>query len=617
MSLNPGTRLGPYEILGALGAGGMGEVYKARDQRLDRTVAIKVLFQGTENASVRDRFEREARAISALNHPYICTLHDVGRDGDTAYLVMELIEGTQPTGPLPVDTTLRYGIQICSALEAAHKAGIVHRDLKPANIIVTRQGIKLLDFGLAKAQTPVASPAEGATVAVVTAAHTVLGTLQYMAPEQVEGREADTRSDIFALGCVLYEFLTGTKAFGGKSSSAVMAAILASEPRPIHDVLPVAPPALERLISSCLAKDPDDRYQSVHDVRLQLEWIRDHATSGRPAVAPATRRRWLIAGAAAVVVSAIAFASGYFFRPAAPRARLSLALNLPPGFRLDDSNSALALSPDGQKLAIAASGPASNQRLWIRPLGGDQPQPLAGTENGTYPFWSPDGTSLGFFAARKLKVVDLGSGSVRTVADAPNGRGAAWSTDGTIAYSPDYQSGLFLIPASGGAPQQLTTPATGGSHRMPSWLPGARHLLFYSFKTALQAEGIFTVDRTTGKTQLIAPELSAAQFVPPNQILFMRGATLMAQPFDADAARTTGAARDRRERGQQPAARKRAILGRRVGRARLQTTVKRRTPALDRLSIGRDPNRRDRRIRGTHPTSVCLAGRPSRRNAGG
>jgi Tol biopolymer transport system component len=228
--------------------------------------------------------------------------------------------------------------------------------------------------------------------------------------------------------------------------------------------------------------------------------------------------------------------------PAAASPRFSLSLNLPPGFRLDDSNPGLALSPDGQRLTIAASGPASNQRLWIRALGGDQPQPLAGTEDATYPFWSPDGTALGFFAARKLKIVDLASGNVRTVADAPNGRGASWSTDGTIAYAPDYQTGLFLVPASGGSAQQLTTPSGGGSHRMPSWLPGAHHLLFFSFKTGLQSEGIFSVDRTTGKTQLVAPEESAAHYVAPNLILFMRGATLMAQPFDAAAVRTTGAA---------------------------------------------------------------------------
>jgi serine/threonine protein kinase len=333
MPLAAGDRLGPYVIEAPIGSGGMGDVYRARDTRLDRAVAIKIVL-----GAFGDRFEREARAISALNHPHICTLHDVGRERDTAYLVMELVEGTHPRGPLPVDTTIRYGIQICSALEAAHKAGIVHRDLKPANIIVTRQGVKLLDFGLAKVQVPVTSPADGATAPIVTAAHTVLGTLQYMAPEQVEGRDADPRSDIFALGCVLYEFLTGTPAFGGKDASAIMGAILAKEPRPIHDIVPIAPPALERLVSSCLAKDPDDRYQSVHDVRLQLEWIRDHAFTQSPAAARTSRRGWLSAGAVGVVLAAGAFASGYFVRPAAQVTRLSVSLNLPPGFRLDASN---------------------------------------------------------------------------------------------------------------------------------------------------------------------------------------------------------------------------------------------------------------------------------------
>jgi Tol biopolymer transport system component len=535
MALAAGDRLGPYVLEAPIGSGGMGDVYGARDTRLDRTVAIK-----TVSGAFGDRFEREARAISALNHPHICTLHDVGRDGDTAFLVMELVGGTHPHGPLPVDKTIRYGIEVCSALEAAHKAGIVPRDLKPANIIVTRQGVKLLDFGLAKVQASVTSPTDGATAPVITAAHTVLGTLQYMSPEQVEGREADTRSDIFALGCVLYEFLTGTPAFGGKSSSAIMGAILAKEPTPIRHVLPIAPPALEQLMSLCLAKDRDDRYQSVHDVRLQLEWIRDHAAPAPTPVARASRRGWLIAGAAALVLAAAAFTSGYWLHRAPSPVRLSVALNLPPGFRLDEANTGLALSPDGQRLAIAASGPTSNQRLWIRTLGGDQLQPLAGTEDGTYPFWAPDGRSLGFFAARKLKVVELASGNVRTVADAPNGRGAAWSTDDTIAYCPDYQAGLFLVPAAGGAPQRLTTPVSGGSHRLPSWLPGARHVLFFAFKEGAQPDGVFSFDRTTGKTPQVAKEQSEARYVAPDLILFLRGRTLVAQPFDANAVRTTG-----------------------------------------------------------------------------
>jgi eukaryotic-like serine/threonine-protein kinase len=502
MALAAGDRLGPYVIEAPIGSGGMGDVYRARDTRLDRAVAIKIV-----SGAFGDRFEREARAISALNHPHLCTLHDVGRDGDAAYLVMELVEGTHPRGPLPVDTTVRYGIQICSALEAAHKAGIVHRDLKPANIIVTRQGVKLLDFGLAKVHAPVASAADGATAPIVTAAHTVLGTLQYMSPEQVEGREADARSDIFALGCVLYEFLTGTAAFSGKSSSAIMGAILAKTPRPIHDIVPIAPPALEQLVASCLAKDPDDRYQSVHDVRLQLEWIRDHAVAPPATVARPSRRLWLLAAAAAIVLSAIAFASGYFSRPAPTAARLSLSLNLPPGFRLDGSNSGLTLSPDGQRLAIAASGPASNQRLWIRVLAGDQPQALAGTEEATYPFWSPDGQSLGFFASHKLKVVDLASGNVRTVADAPNGRGAAWSTDDTIAYSPDVsdQTGRFEVFVSPYPPSSGVLQVTSGGGQHPQWINGGRELAYVDGERKLFAAEIIREGKqlTLGRTRAL------------------------------------------------------------------------------------------------------------------
>ena len=354
MSLSPGTKLGPYEIAAAIGAGGMGEVYRAMDTRLDRTVAIKTI-----SGAFSERFEREARAISALNHPHICTLFDIGHerpaaDADAvAFLVMEHVEGTQPKGPLSVEQALRSGIQICQALEAAHKAGIIHRDLKPANILITRQGVKLLDFGLAKLQPAVAANAAGnATMAALTGAHTVLGTPQYMAPEQIEGREADARTDIFAFGCVLYELLTGTPAFEGKSPSSVMAAILASEPRPMRELQPVTPPALERLVAACLAKDPDDRCQSIHDVRLQLEWIRD---GGSQPIAPAgggpraglTRER--IAWTAALLLVVVAAAGLASFRPRATTPALRVAVNLPPGFRLDESNASLALSPDGCK----------------------------------------------------------------------------------------------------------------------------------------------------------------------------------------------------------------------------------------------------------------------------
>ena len=307
MTLIAGTRLGPYEIIEPAGSGGMGDVYRAHDVRLDRDVAVK-----TVKGPFTERFEREARAISSLNHPHICTLHDVGEHDGSGYLVMEYIEGKAVAGPLPVEQACAYGIQICEALHAAHKKGIVHRDLKPANVLLTKQGIKLLDFGLAKLTAsgnsgvmsgPQTSMGEQATVAALTGAHTVVGTPQYMAPEQIEARDVDARTDIFAFGCVLYELITGHRAFDGKTSSSVMAAVLATKPRPIAELVPLTPPALERIVSRCLAKDPDDRWQTARDVGAELQWVSQGGSQvGLPAVVTVRRRtREAVAWAACAV----------------------------------------------------------------------------------------------------------------------------------------------------------------------------------------------------------------------------------------------------------------------------------------------------------------------------
>jgi len=547
MSLTAGTRLGVYEVTAQIGAGGMGEVYRAIDTRLDRTVAIKTI-----SGAFSERFEREARAISALNHPHICTLYDIGHERPVAgadvvaFLVMEHVEGTSPRGPLSIEHAVRNAIQICQALEAAHKAGIIHRDLKPANILITRQGVKLLDFGLAKLQPAVASGAtRDATMAALTGAHTVLGTPQYMAPEQIEGREADARTDIFAFGCVLYELLTGTPAFEGKSPSSVMAAILASEPRPMRELQPVTPPALERLVAGCLVKDPDDRYQSIHDVRLHLEWIRDGAPQSIGPDAGRARRglmRERIAWAAALLLVVAGAAGLAWFRPRATTPALRVAVNLPPGFRIDESNASLALSPDGQKLALAASGPATNQRLWIRSLAGDEPQAIAGTDGATYPFWSPDGQFLGFFAGQKLKKVEVSSGAVQTLCEAANGRGASWGAGGLIVFAPDYRSGLFSVSSSGGSPQPLTHPGSGATHRMPFFLPDGRHLLFFATKSDGTPDGIFSVDMKSGTPVLLVAEANEGRYTQPGYLLFLRGNNLMAQSFDVSVQRTTGSA---------------------------------------------------------------------------
>jgi serine/threonine protein kinase len=555
MALTAGTRLGPYEIVTSLGAGGMGQVYRARDTRLDRTVAIKVLSDSLSgDRQFRERFEREARAISALNHPHICTLHDVGEHNGVSYLVMEHVDGTPLAERLAavrdpsihLRESLRYAREICQALEAAHRAGIVHRDLKPANILVTKQGVKLLDFGLARS---VRSPEDrgDATVAALTGAHTILGTPQYMAPEQIEGRDADVRTDIFAFGCVLYEMLTGKPAFQGSSPSAVMAAILATEPRPLRELLPISPPALERLVRTCLGKDPDSRYQTAHDVRLHLESIIEdlELVTGTAATQSAwtpdqKRLAWLIGASLALAAAILA---GYALRPRAPAApSLSVDLNLPGGFSIDDTNASLALSPDGQKLVVAGSAPGSGQRLWLRSLSSQEAQPIAGTEDATYPFWSPDSRSLGFFAARVLKKIDLATGALQTLGPANSPRGGSWGPDGTIVLAPDYRSGLFRVPASGGALEPVTRPEPGFTHRLPSFLPDGRHFLFLAAQSTELKGVVQCLDLATGKVEPVVTEPYEARYAPPGYLLFLRGPTLMAQPFDAVARRTTGAA---------------------------------------------------------------------------
>ncbi len=412
MALSPGTRLGPYEILTSIGAGGMGEVYRARDTRLSREVAVKVLpSQSAPTPEARERFEREARTISQLSHPHICVLHDVGREGQTEYLVMELLEGETLTdrlgrGPLPLEQALRFGADIASALAAAHARGIVHRDLKPGNVMLTRTGVKLLDFGLARA---LASPAEvsGLTEAPtmardLTAEGSIVGTVAYMAPEQLEGRKTDARTDIFALGAVLYEMLTGRKAFSAGSHAALISAILTTEPPAVSSVQPIIPPELDRLVKTCLSKDPAERWQSAHDVELQLRSIGGSgATAGPiPAVSLRTPRRvlpWAVAAIAAAV-AVVALIRGSRAHPAAQDPIRFVVL--PPengAFVFNSEGDFLAVSPDGKSLAYVASGGESAPsglsplrgtvrgngappRVWIRPLDQIAARPLVGSE---------------------------------------------------------------------------------------------------------------------------------------------------------------------------------------------------------------------------------------------
>ena len=500
MPLSPGDKLGPYEILAPIGAGGMGEVYRARDTRLERVVAIKVLpAHLSGNPDLRQRFEQEARAISSLQHPHICVLYDVGSERDIDYLVMEYLEGESLAdrlrkGALSLSESLKIGIEIADALDKAHRAGIVHRDLKPGNIMLTKVGAKLLDFGLAKAAAPGGlmgggpAPLLSATMTMtfpmphgspVTSAGTVVGTIQYMSPEQLQGKEADARSDIFSFGTVLYEMGTGRRAFEGKSQLSVATAILEREPDSISSLRPGLPLAFEHTVVRCLAKEPEERWQSAKDLRAELQWIGTLRTEA--AVSAGSRRPTGGPGSAAgAILLTIAAALGLWLSPKNAEPDLRVAINLPPGYQLDSVNSAVALSPDGTRLVFAAAGPEGPQRLWLRALNGQEPQGLAGTEDATYPFWSPDGRHIGFFARRKLKTIELGSGAVETLCDAPNGRGASWGSRGVIVFSPDYRSGLFSIPASGGAPVRLTEPGKADpSHRVPFFLPDGKHVLFF------------------------------------------------------------------------------------------------------------------------------------------
>jgi Tol biopolymer transport system component len=568
--LTPGTRLGPYEITGSLGAGGMGEVYKARDTRLDRTVAIKVLPAHVANdPGVRARFEREARAISALDHPNICVLHDVGQERDTDYLVMQYLDGETlaarlSRGALPLDEAIGVAVGIAAALDRAHRAGIAHRDLKPGNVMLTKSGPKLLDFGLAKLK-----PADGVRLhpehtamsatltSPLTGQGTILGTLLYMSPEQLEGRDVDARSDIFSFGAVLYEMVTGVKAFEGHSQASVIGAILEREPPPMAARAPLTPPALERLVGKCLAKDPDRRWQTASDLADELRWV---AQSSRqvPVADPGLRRASgvstgvMAAIAAVVVLVAAAIVAAVLLRPAATPSPVGrhLSVALPAGMRLVQGG--LAVSPDGRTIVYVAATNAGaatdfmsggnaleSSRLYVRRFDSDQATVIPGTEGARAPFFSPDGLAVGYFTLRALmKVSLLGGAPIRIAGVPPVTRGATWANDDTIIYTPTQSQGLQRIAASGGADRTLTTPdiAKGdGAHLWPEMLPGGQHVLVTvrrGITMDLDRADIAVVHLQTGQVQVVLSGGGYARYSPTGHLLFVRGRTLMAVPFD-------------------------------------------------------------------------------------
>jgi Tol biopolymer transport system component/predicted Ser/Thr protein kinase len=556
MSLAAGRRLGPYEIVALLGVGGMGEVYKARDTRLDRTVAIKVLPPHTaERPDFRQRFEREARAVSALNHPHICTLYDIGQEAGRDYLVMEYLDGQTLAdrlrrGALPLNETLRTAREVADALDRAHRTGIVHRDLKPGNIMLTKDGAKVLDFGLAKMRTPGAGMAAsgGSEMQTLTSPLTgegsILGTLQYMAPEQLEGREADARSDIFSFGAVLYEMATGRKPFDARTQAGLIAQIMQTDPPGISAVLPQAPAAFEHLTRTCLAKAPDDRRQTMRDVLTDLNWMNSPASQQEPSK-PITAKRslamWIWQATAVVFAAAtiVLIAAGRLdFTPKAPVTRFTISAPAKAAFGLG-----LALSPDGRQLAFVAAPEGAQHLLWIRALDSLTPRPLRGSDGAESPFWSPDGRSIGFFAEGKLKRMHVPDGPVQVICDAPDPRGSSWGPDGTILVAPDAGSPLQRVSATGGTPTAITkldVTRAEFSHRWPHFLPDGRHFLCYIFtnKTATNAIAVGSLDGP--ELRILTQSSSAAFYGPPGFVLFARGTTLVAQAFSATNFRLAG-----------------------------------------------------------------------------
>ena len=552
MPLTSGMKIGPYEIQSPLGAGGMGEVYRARDTRLGRDVAIKVLPEHLcSDPILKSRFEREARAISVLSHPHICHLYDVGSHSGTDYLVMELLEGESladrlQKGALPLSKALQVGIEIAEALETAHKNGIVHRDLKPGNVMLTKSGAKLLDFGLAKPALSRAAIASG-TAATMTKALTaegrIIGTFQYMAPEQVQGREADTRTDLFALGAVLYEMVAGRRAFQGKSEISVMSAILEREPEPISAVQPLAPPMLDHVIQRALAKDPDERWQSVADVKAELKWIAagggrvSEPTSSKLATLWKQLLPWAVA--TVLVVVALSWGLGRFLRSSATANRPveRLVVTLAPDGLASDPLPHIALAPDGSRLAYVGNHDG-NTMLFVRPLDSFEATPIRGTEGAESPFFSPDGQEVGFFAEGKVKKVSLSGGAPTVIATAAAVRGGSWGPDNTIVFATSITGGLFRVSADGGKVRPLTTPDHKNkefSHRWPEILPGGKAAIFTIWTGGnFDSARIGLVSLATGEKRVLLEGGYYARYTNSGYVVYSRAGELLAVPFDLD-----------------------------------------------------------------------------------
>ncbi len=525
----------------------MGEVYRAKDTRLDRTVAIKVLpAHFSANPDLKQRFEREARAISSLSHPYICALHDIGSHDGIDFMVMEFLEGETLAqrlhkGALTVEQSLRYGIQIAEALDKAHKQGIIHRDLKPGNIMITKSGVKLLDFGLAKfggQGLPLSGREDVSTLPPeqreLTAEGTILGTVQYMSPEQLEGRDCDLRTDIFSLGTVLYEMVTGKHAFTGKSQASLIAAILSSHPHPISTIQPVTPPALDWVVKTCMAKDPDDRWETAHDIVLQLRWISEVGlVQPVPFMQKRTKRFerafWMVA--VLILTGLLLFLN---YQRATDVSVIRFMVPPPAGSSFDNT---IALSPNGETLVFTASDLTGNNILWLRSLDSSHPRGLQGTEGAAFPFWAPDSKSIGYFSEGNLKKFDLASGSSQTICRAPNPRGGTMNLDGVILFSAHEGGAIYRVSSKGGNPAlQVSLDATQGEStvRYPSFLPDGRHFLYYVWSMNPKMAGIYIGSLDSKEKQWLINADSGAVYTSGYLIFLLSGNQLMAHAFDPD-----------------------------------------------------------------------------------
>jgi len=573
-SLSAGTQLGPYEIVALIDAGGMGEVYRAADTRLNRTVALKILPESVAgDAERRQRFEREAELGSSLAHPHICAVYDVGRSRpklrdsrtgvetdrqvEVSFLVMEYVDGETlesrlMRGALNLDDALRYAIDITSAVEYAHRRGVLHRDLKPANIMITPTGLKLLDFGLAKA-SPVrpASDTPLATTQTLTERGTLLGTVNYMSPEQLEGGLADGRADIFAIGAIVYEMVTGQRAFSGASRASVIAAILREDPPAPSALRKTTPPALERVIQKCLAKDREQRWQTMRDLASELEWIRDDSRSGasqrRPLSSGSRVRTWILAGmliAATVAATLIVKDRWGESRSSELPASIQFAIQPPAGVSFLDSNSFMAVSPNGRSIVFVGSEGRGRELLWIQPLESLDARPIAGTEGARMPFWSPDSLRIGFMADGQLKTVDIHGGNLHTVCAIDNSLGGAWGPDDVILIGGGVKgAGILRVAAAGGHPTAATTLDVSRkeiAHNWPVFLPDGRHFLYRAKgdgedSTAIFAGSIDSPERTLVLNADVNPD-----FASPGYLVTGTNGTLVAQAFDPSNLRLSG-----------------------------------------------------------------------------